>query len=397
MTARSRIATGLLFAALLLLGPHAARAESVLFVSSEERTAELLPELTLAVRSHGLLLLARGLGDARTPLERAAAAQRIGRNVGTWAALWIERETPLRVRAVAASGERIHEAPLPAPLETIEPRVFASVATSVLLEVLGKADEQTTPQAGQTVDAASAAPLATPAWAREGTLPALASWGGPRFFLRAGVGYGLVHVGDGARPDREPVALLDGVAASSRRADQSLDLAAAQALLRAGGYDCHVAADAESRLKVDQCKVAAKPGGFVSSFAFDLAAGARLWPRLALSLTARIAPVAGRGALAHALFGMQLEGSLLEPRRTGLWLHVLAGGGLGWIEARPAAHGAAATRPYATTGPGNVRAGLQLGYRFTEQLGLYAGSTLHVGLPYRLFAIDPTLGVEARL
>lgn len=399
MTARLSFTLSLLLLAMALVSTSQARAESVLFASSEERMAELLPELTLAVRSHGLLLLVRGLGDARTPLERAAAAQRIGRNVGTWAALWIEREPPLRVRAVAISGERIHEAPLPSPLESIDPRVFASVASSVLLEVLGKTGEQAlSPPATEAAPGAPwLAPATPPAWATEATRRPPETYEQPRFFVRAGVGYGLVYVANKAEADRTVGAILDEVATRARRPDNSLDLERVQAELRARGFACRATEDGMQRLQVDDCGVAANPGGVVGSFSIDLAAGARLSPRWGLAATARVAPDAGLGVLAHALLGVQLEGALLEPTPTGFWLHALAGGGIGRIQARPAAAPGNESAPYATSGMLNVRVGLQLGYRFTEQLGLYAGSTLHVGLPGYLVAVDPTVGLEARL
>lgn len=398
MTARLSFTLSLLLCALVLVSASQARAESVLLASSEPRMAELLPELTLAVRSHGMLLLVRGLGDARTPLERAAAAQRIGRNVGTWAAVWIEREPPLRVRAVAISGERIHEAPLPSPLESIDPRVFASIASSVLLEVLGKTSEEAVSPAA--VEGATGAPwlapATPPAWAAQATQARPETRARPRFFLRAGVGYGLVYVRNGAQADRTPAAVLDEVATLGRAMDNSLDLERVNTLLRSHGFECRPTEDAMQRLQVDNCGVSANPGGVVGSFAIDLAMGALLSPRVGLAATARVAPDAGLGLLAHTLLGVQLEAALLQSRPTGLWLHALAGGGVGRIQARPASL-AGESAPYATSGFFNLRVGLQLGYRFTEQVGLYAGSTLHVGLPRYLIAIDPTVGLEARL
>jgi len=396
MTARLPFVLCFFNAALWLSWVPPTRAESVLFASSEERTAELLPELTLALRAHDLLLLARTLGDARTPLERAAAAQRIGRNVGTWAALWIEREPPLRVRAVAISGEHIFEAPLPAPLESVEPRVFASVAASVLLEALGRTREGTPPVVlDATPSGPAAAPASAPAWAEDGSGSAPQTTAGPRFFLRAGVGYGFVFVGQGAASDRSPSDVLNEVADQARLPDNGLDLDKVDQLLRAHGYDCQVSEDAMQRLQVDQCAVAVNPGGLVGSFSFDLALGARILPRLALALTARIATDAGEGTMAHTVVGLQLEGALVKPRSKGFWLNGLAGAGFGRIQAKPPSE--ATFGPYATSGPGNVRVGVQLGYRFTEHFGFYTGTTLHFMMPDKLFALEPTLGIEARL
>jgi hypothetical protein len=213
--------------------------------------------------------------------------------------------------------------------------------------------------------------------------------------LRAGVGYGFVFIGQGATPDRSPADVLDQVATQARLPDNSIDVGRADELLRAHGYDCQVTEDAMQRLQIDQCTVAVNPGGVVGSFSFDLAMGARILPRLALALTARIATDAGEGPMAHTVLGFQLEGALLKPRSTGFWLNGLAGAGFGHIQAKPPSD--STFGPYATGGFINVRLGVQLGYRFTEHVGLYTGPTLHIMVPDKLFALEPTLGLEVRL
>jgi hypothetical protein len=117
----------------------AARADMALVVSSHERTSVLTQSLELSLRGHGVLVAYRPMGDARSPLERAALAQRVARNVGARVAFWVEPGPPARVRAVGAAerDERIVEAPLPASLEQIDERAFGQIASSVILEVLG--------------------------------------------------------------------------------------------------------------------------------------------------------------------------------------------------------------------------------------------------------------------
>ena len=132
--------TGQLVLTLLLwIGASSARADMALVVSSHERTAELTQSLEIALRGYGVLVAYRPMGDARSPLERAALAQRVARNVGARVAFWVEPGPPARMRAVGAaeSEEHIVEAPLPATLEQIHPRAFGQIGSSVILEALG--------------------------------------------------------------------------------------------------------------------------------------------------------------------------------------------------------------------------------------------------------------------
>ena len=249
MAARPSFISCLLIALLSLSRVPSVRAESALFASSEARAAELVPELTLALRGHDILLVLRGLGDSRTALERAAAAQRIGRNIGSAAALWIEREPPQRVRAVGTSGERIYEAPLPAPLETVAPRVFASIATSVLLEALGRTGSasESLPVEASPGPQRETAPLAAP-W-HEALLQRRPPPSRPRFFLRAGLTGALVHVGKGAHVDPGlNGSTLNEVVQTARSPQGTLDVASAKAALRARGYDCQVETAAQGYL-----------------------------------------------------------------------------------------------------------------------------------------------------
>ena len=387
-----------LLVTLAVLSPvQSARAESAVFASSEARAAELAPELTLALRGHDILLVVRGLGDSRTALERAAAAQRIGRNIGSAAALWIESEPPLRVRAVGMSGERIYEAPLPAPLEIVDPRVFASVATSVLLEALGRTGSAPEIQPVEASPGPYREAIALPALSPELPVQRRSLPRQPRFFLRTGLTAALVHLGNGAHPDPGlNRATLNEVAQGARSAQGTVDLASVKAQLRAHGYDCQVDSTNSMQLAVSGCRLAVSVPGVVSVLAIDLATGARISDRLAVALTARIAPEAGRGVLAHALLGLQLEAALAKPRVTGLWLNALGGFGVGRIQAAPRTP-QGRSKVYASSGLFDVRFGVQLGYRFTENYGLYTGPVVHLGFPDKLWAVDPSLGFEARL
>ena len=101
-----------LSALLLSLVALPARADgSVLLVSSDERASIWLGAVSGMLAQDGVTVRLRPAPAARSPLERAAMAQRIARNVGANVALWIEPDPGGgRLRAVATEGERIVEA-----------------------------------------------------------------------------------------------------------------------------------------------------------------------------------------------------------------------------------------------------------------------------------------------
>jgi hypothetical protein len=116
-----------------------ARADLALLVTSDARALELTQALELELRGHGVLAAYRAPAAAHSPLERAAAAQRVGRHASARVALWIESGPAVRLRAVGTGehDERIVEAPLPIDLSAIDVRAFAQIAASLALEVLG--------------------------------------------------------------------------------------------------------------------------------------------------------------------------------------------------------------------------------------------------------------------
>jgi len=117
-----------------------AEADSVVFVSSDARAPEWVSAITSELVIYGVAPRFRRSPDARSPLERSAVAQRLARNLGATAAIWIESALPdgPRVRAVSPEGEYVAEALLPSPLAELDPRVLASVAANVLLDALGR-------------------------------------------------------------------------------------------------------------------------------------------------------------------------------------------------------------------------------------------------------------------
>ncbi len=127
-------------ALLLWLVTTQARAESVVFVASDVRRAEWSSAVSKELAVYGISARYRQSPDARSPLERSAVAQRLARNLGAAAAIWIETDLPegARVRAVAAEGEYVAEAILPKALGQLEPRVLAALVANVMLEALGR-------------------------------------------------------------------------------------------------------------------------------------------------------------------------------------------------------------------------------------------------------------------
>ena len=219
-----------------------------------------------------------------------------------------------------------------------------------------------------------------------------------KFYVEAAFGVGMTAVGSGRAPDRSAGAVLDEVAEMSRNPDNTLDLEKADTLLQARGFDCEVSQDDMLRLQVDECAVAVNPGGIVAVPVLNLVAGYYLNPKLAVALTGRFQIGRGEGPLAGILLGGRAEYLLTKPAEKGLRIGVLAGLGIGQMQARPPAKGST-QGPYATNANvGGVGMALNLGakagYRFTKNIGVNVTPTMNFGLPNFLFALDLTAGAE---
>jgi hypothetical protein len=413
---------------LCALWPAAARAHAVLFLASEPRAADLYAALDLELRGFGTLLVQRPAPVGFTPHAHAAAALAAAREVSAAAAVWIESAEPLRVRAVSASTERVVEAPLARPIEEIEPRVFAAVAGSVVLEALGlrapgeRQAQETSVVAPAPLPAveqsAQGEPSPTPAvdsaTHTRADLPSAPSSSLPepyvphskrgakraRFFTRIGVSLAAAYVSKGRASDRSPERVIADVARASRveptDPNSDIDTQTAEILLRQRGFDCAASRTAENQLRLMDCTVAVDDPGFAARFGVEGAIGLQ-WEQLSLALTARFTPDAGQGSLAHALLGAQLGWLLTSAHAHGLWLELVAGVGYGQIQVRPNTPTGRSAGPYVQSGPGELRGGLRGGYRFTKQLGLYAGMVVHGLLPDGLLVLDPSLGLELQL
>jgi hypothetical protein len=224
-----------------------------------------------------------------------------------------------------------------------------------------------------------------------------------RMYVDLGIGIGLTAVSSGRATDRNvSLSLLNEVAPQSfpggvfskERAEQQL---------ASRGWDCTagVIEDAQGgqRLSAANCAVAVNPGGIVPVPVINFAAGYFLTPKLAAALTGRFQIGRGEGPLAGILVGARGEYYLTQPSDKGLKLGLLAGFGIGQMQARPPAKG---TRqgPYATNADvGGVGFVLNLGaraaYMLTPGIGLNVTPTLNLGMPNFLFALDLSAGVSA--
>jgi len=368
--------------------------EEVGFLSSESRAVEHTASLGLSLRGYGIAVRNFPFADGDSPLGRAAAGQRALREHELRAVLWVEPEAPARLRALAAASDQMFEAPLPSPFAQLEPAVFASVATSVVLETLGRTRVVLhgpilpSPHSAHVPVAAPPESAGHPRVDPTAGLPR-------RFFLRASGSLAVAYLRSGQDVASSlPSALLQGAAA---RANGFTGMAKEQTFaegLARGGYDCDVEEVSEGMLAASDCKSKLSRGGLAFTPAFELALGAQVAPRLALALTGRIARP-GWGALV----GLQVEGLLTRPRAVGGWLAVTGGVGAGRFQvAVPTSVTLpSAGAPRITGGVGELHAGFVSGYRFHPNVGLTLGLAVRYMLPSPLALIDPTLGLEVRM
>ena len=140
MPRRASLAVALAVAAVTsaFASPSGAHAEAPLLVMLDPaRRDALAPALAVELASREAELLIVDPPEGATPLARAASAQEACRFVGGIAAVYVDDGT---VRLVGPDGDAIRHAPLPAPYETIDPRIFAVVAHSLLAELVGPPD-----------------------------------------------------------------------------------------------------------------------------------------------------------------------------------------------------------------------------------------------------------------
>ncbi|HKO90666.1 MAG TPA: hypothetical protein VJU61_05915, partial [Polyangiaceae bacterium] len=352
------------------------------------------------------ILSARPAPAGFTPVARSADAQRVSELLGAEVTLWVEHEEPLRLCAYSRRGNSIHEAPLPAPLAALDPAVFAAVAGSVVLEALRATPSPSVELAPPAVAAAPtpgpaepapAAPIApSPPPEPQRPSPAEPSSWSKRFFVRAGVAVGFAGVTKRTPADRDPPQYRVEEAFQVQK--MSGDPDAADKYLQSTGYSsCDISGlDGDgSMVTATDCEVSVVRSGVGWTSAIDLAAGINLSPLVALAVTARIDPTVGRGPMAHALLGLQVEAALRQAKVTGFWLSAALGLSGGQIQVRPPSQ--LHDTPYTRSGLFGVRAGLLFGYRFLPRLGIVATPVFHSLFPDILWALETNLSLEVRI
>lgn len=226
-----------------------------------------------------------------------------------------------------------------------------------------------------------------------------------RVFIDLNFGVGATYVGEGRAPDHNaPLSARDAAAMRATDSEGVIDAEKADRELQVEGWDCETETIEDGTvLRVRDCKVAVKPGGFVAVPVLNFAAGYYFTPRFALALTGRFQMARGRGPLAGMLLGARAEVLLTQPAERGFRFGLLGGLGVGQIQARPPAQGKG-SGPFATNGAlsSNGEAGIGVaailgahtGYRFMPNLGFTFTPTLNFGFPNFLFALDVAAGVE---
>jgi hypothetical protein len=366
----------------LLWSARIVRADVVSLALDHPRKAELAGALRTELA---------GFGHSLVLADDAAGASREAH-----ALLWVPTDAPLRVRAASMGQVELEDAPLPGPLDSVSARVFANLATSVALRVLGR---PVNPEPSAAPPPAANAPqpseVAPPSEARsigaERSLPAPAPRedpAQPRWFARLSGNMALPYVHDRQALDRSVTqGELSAASAQGASAEQVQDALAKR------GFDCDVSSSDE-QIVASQCGAAILSSGLGYVGGVALTLGAMLSERVGLAVDTRVGSRAGEGALSRALFGLSLELETLAPRATGFTLRLRGGVGAGRLQVSAASrHGG----PYLTSGLGEVHAGIVAGYRFSAHFGAFVGAEGRLFFPTTLFAPDLSAGLEVRL
>ncbi len=196
----------------------------------------------------------------------------------------------------------------------------------------------------------------------------------PRFFIQLGPTLGASFLTSGMRADSGPP-----TGSTTTQSDGWIKADADTTDDCAGG-------PSEYCVRVQQL-------GFSPGFAIRGAAGYYITPRIALALTLRYQPNAGRQAMAHMLVGGRVQYLLTLPSDKGWWFAVHAGAGGGQIQAQPP-QATGSGRPYVASGLGNLNAGGTAGLRLFKNMGFYFTPEIDFMFPNVMASLDFTGGLE---
>jgi hypothetical protein len=226
-----------------------------------------------------------------------------------------------------------------------------------------------------------------------------------------GVGVGFSALRGDHAPDRLPASaeLDELVEATQATAKERGDHGDAQVAdedvtahvereLREHGWECDAVQSADAtQLRAEDCRVAARAGVSVMEPIFDMAVGYHVLPRFAVALSALVQRNHGAGPMAGVLVGVRSEYMLTAPAERGLQVGAIAGIGVGSLQAR--SRSLATHAPHATNGgPGGIGASVAVGakgaYRTNQHLSFSVMPLFNIGLPYVLYDMGLTGGVE---
>ncbi|MET0341929.1 MAG: hypothetical protein ABW252_13065 [Polyangiales bacterium] len=226
----------------------------------------------------------------------------------------------------------------------------------------------------------------------------------PRWFVEMGVGVGFSALRQGHAPDRLPEseALTELVEKSHATVKERGHVSEEEVVahiereLREEGWECD-AVQNDEEVRAENCRVASRGGVSVMEPIFDMAFGYHVLPRFAVALTALVQRNHGEGPMAGVLVGLRSEYMLTAPAERGIQLGAIAGLGVGSLQAR--SRSLTAHAPHATNaGPGGVGASIALGakgaYRTNQHLSFSMMPLFNIGLPYVLYDMGLTGGVE---
>jgi hypothetical protein len=135
-----------------------------------------------------------------------------------------------------------------------------------------------------------------------------------------------------------------------------------------------------------------KQPGFVPTFALRFTLGYYLTERIAAAVSVRFQPSSGQGDLANLLIGARGQFLVTEPAAQGLNAAIHLGTSVGQIQPQPPQAGASG--PFVISGLNGIQAGGTIGYRFSNNAGLFVTPELNILLPTFLLDIDLSAGLE---
>jgi hypothetical protein len=141
--------------------------------------------------------------------------------------------------------------------------------------------------------------------------------------------------------------------------------------------------------------VRVKSPGFAPQMALRAALGYFFTRDASIALLTRFQFSAGQGTMAHMLLGARLEYMFTKTKSRGLMVSGFLGGTFGQIQAQPSADKITGNEPWIKSGLQGAHVGLNIRYRFTDNIGMFMAPEFDLQFPTLLWNIDLTvLGAE---